>query len=113
LPPIMGGSIQPATGGDEVFVYFSSTEIPEPDLFHALIDLDVPVRAFVPGIDASTADTLSSRGIRIERSPVPPAMIAKRSRLIINAAQHGILCLGVAAGLPQVSMPQHREQQYN
>jgi UDP:flavonoid glycosyltransferase YjiC (YdhE family) len=39
--------------------------------------------------------------------------VAKRSRLLVNAAQHGTLCMGLAAGLPQVSVPQYPEQQYN
>lgn len=32
---------------------------------------------------------------------------------MVNAAQHGTLCLGIAAGLPQVAVPQQREQVYN
>ncbi len=39
--------------------------------------------------------------------------IAARSRLVLNAGQHGILCLGLFAGLPQVCLPQHLEQDFH
>lgn len=113
LPPIMGGTPEPAGGGDEIFVYFSTTEKSDPGLMEAIGNLDVPVRAFIPGIDDDAAEKLTRRGVIVERSAVPVDLIAERSRLMINAAQHGTLCLGIAAGLPQVAVPQQREQLYN
>ena len=59
------------------------------------------------------AEDLTRRGVHVERSPVPVDLIARRSRLMVNAAQHGTLCLGLAAGLPQVSVPQDLEKQYH
>ncbi len=113
LPPITGGTVEPAPGGDEIFVYFSTTENSDPKLMRAIGDLGVPVRVFIPGMDESVADDLARRGVHVERSPVPVDLVAKRSRLLVNAAQHGTLCLGLGAGIPQVSVPQQREQRYN
>ena len=113
LPPIIGGTVEPAPGGDEIFIYFSTTEKSDPGLMEAIGSLGAPVRAFIPGIDDKAADDLTRRGVIVERSAVPVDLIAKRSRLMINAAQHGTLCLGLGAGLPQVAVPQQREQVYN
>lgn len=113
LPPIIGGAIEPRSGGDEIFVYFSSSETSDSGLMEAIGNLGVPVRAFIPGLDASAAEELARQGVVVERSPVPASLVAKRSRLMVNAAQHGTLCLGLAAGLPQICVPQQREQQYN
>ena len=113
LPPIVGGAVEPASGGDEIFVYFSTTERSDPGLMEAIGSLGVPVRAFIPGIDGAAAEGLARRGVHVERSPVPVDLVAQRSRLMVNAAQHGTLCMGLAAALPQVSAPQTLEQQYN
>jgi UDP:flavonoid glycosyltransferase YjiC (YdhE family) len=113
LPPIIGGTVEPTSGGDEIFIYFSTSEKSDTGLMEAIGNLDVPVRALIPGIDDQAAEELTRRGVHVERSAVPVDLVAKRSRLLINAAQHGTLCMGLAAGLPQVSVPQQREQLYN
>ncbi len=113
LPPIMSGTVEPTAGGDEIFVYFSTTEKSDPGLMEAIGNLGVPVRAFIAGIEDSEAEALAGRGVQVERSAVPVDLIAKRSRLMVNSAQHGTLCVGLAAGLPQVSAPQQLEQQYS
>ncbi|MBU2108097.1 MAG: hypothetical protein KKC10_16085 [Alphaproteobacteria bacterium] len=113
LPPIIGGEAEPVSGGEEVFVYFSTRAQSSPELIEAIGSLGVPVRVFIPGIDDEVAYGLAQRGVLVERSPVPVDLVAKRSRLLVNAAQHGTLCLGLATGIPQVAAPQQREQQYN
>lgn len=113
LPPIMGGTPEPASGGDEIFVYFSSTERDDSGLMEAIGQLGALVRAFIPGLDDAQAENLTRRGVQVERSAVPVDLVARRSRLLVNAAQHGTLCMGLAAGLPHVSVPQHTEQEFN
>lgn len=114
LPPIIGGTVEPTPGGEEIFVYFSTTEQSDTGLMEAIGSLGAtPVRAFIPLIDDKTAEDLTRRGVHVERTPVPVDLVAKRSRLLVNAAQHGTVCMGLAAGLPQVSVPQQPEQQYN
>ena len=113
LPPIIGGAPVSASGGDEVFVYFSTSEKSDPRLMDALGGLGLPMRVFIPGLDEEVAADFTRRGIQVEQAPVPVELVAKRTRLLVNAAQHGTLCMGVSAGLPQVSVPQHREQEYH
>ena len=55
---------------------------------------------------------LGSGDVALDRE-YPVELIARRTRLMVNAAQHGTLCLGLAAGLPQVSVPQDLEKQYH
>ena len=113
LPPVTGGTVEPDPGGDEIFIYFSTSEKSDPGLMEAIGGLGVPVRLFMPDIDDALAEDFTRRGVLVERSPVPVELIAKRTRLMVNAAQHGTLCLGLAAGLPQVSVPQDLEKQYH
>jgi UDP:flavonoid glycosyltransferase YjiC (YdhE family) len=113
LPPILGGDPEPVSGGDEIFIYFSTWERSDPGLMEAIGSLGSRARIFMPGIDEAMARDLAERGVLVERSPVPVHLIARRSRLMVNAAQHGTLCLGLASGLPQVSVPQDMEKQYN
>jgi len=114
LPPIVGGTVDAISAGDEIFVYFSTTEHSNPALMEAIGSLGLgPVRAFIPLLDDKATHDLALRGVIVERSPVPANLVAQRSRLLINAGQHGTVCLGLAAGLPQVSIPQLPEQEYN
>ncbi|MET0360297.1 MAG: nucleotide disphospho-sugar-binding domain-containing protein, partial [Sphingobium sp.] len=113
LPPV-ADVVRPAErAGDELFVYFSTTEMQDEGVVQALTILDLPVRAFCPGITPDLAVRLAAAGIKLEDRPVPVEQIAARSRLMLHSGQHGILCLGLAAGLPQVAIPQHLEQLYH
>ncbi|WP_020185968.1 hypothetical protein [Methylopila sp. 73B] len=114
LPPVADLPTAPSDGsGEEIFVYFSTTERDDPALMEALEDLGAPTRAFIPGLDAAVAGRLAARGVTVEAAPVPVDAIARRTRLLLSAGQHGILCLGLGAGLPQVAAPQHLEQGYH
>lgn len=114
LPPVADLPSAASDGsGEEIFVYFSTTERDNPALMEALEDLGAPTRAFIPGLDAAAAERLAARGVTVETAPVPVDAIARRTRLLLSAGQHGILCLGLGAGLPQVAAPQHLEQGYH
>jgi hypothetical protein len=113
LPPMIGGTAEPVSGGDEIFIYFSTKEKSDPGLMEAIGSLGVPVRLFMPGMEDAMAQEFARRGVQVEPTPVPVDLIAKRTRLMVNAAQHGTLCIGLAAGLPQVCVPQQLEHQYN
>ncbi|MEQ1943998.1 hypothetical protein ABMA32_16410 [Mesorhizobium sp. VNQ89] len=113
LPPMLGGDTEPAAEGDEIFVYFSNDDMKNPELVEAICTLGPAVRLFVPQIDLALAAELIWRGVHVEADPVAPALIARRSRILVNAAQYGMTCLGFAAGLPQVAVPRDLEKQYN
>ncbi len=113
VPPVADFAKCVAQDGDEIFVYFSTTERESEPLMDAIAALDAPVRMFMPNIDDALAARLSAAGVMIERQPVAVDDIARRSRLLLNGGQHGIISLGLAAGLPQVCFPQHLEQLYS
>lgn len=102
-----------AANGDEVFIYFSTHELHDPQVVEALANLPLPRRAFLPTASPETAARLAASGVIVEQQPVPADLIAARSRLMVHSGQHGTLCLGLVAGLPQVALPQHMEQSHH
>lgn len=113
LPPVTDISPVLAGGGDEVFIYFSTIEFDRPGVVEALEALPMPRRAYLPAPPPGVAERLAASGVVLETRPVPVAEIARRSRLLVNAGQHGILSLGLYAGLPQVCLTQHLEQLFH
>ena len=99
--------------GDEVFIYFSTSERQYPALMQAVKQLGVPTRAFMPGASDDELAEMMAAGVMIERKPVPVDLLAKRTRLMIHAGQHGILNLALAAGIPQIAVPQHLEHLFH
>lgn len=110
LPPVADFAGHAAGGGSEVFCYFSTTELANEGLVEALCASGLPLRAFLPGAPDPVRARLAAAGVRIETAPVPVGEIVRTSRLILNSGQHGILCLALGAGIPQVCIPQHLEQ---
>lgn len=102
-----------AANGDEVFIYFSTHELNDPQVVDALSNLPLPRRAFLPTASPESAARLAASGILIETQPVPADLIVARSRLMVHSGQHGTLCLGLFSGLPQVALPQHMEQSHH
>ena len=112
LPPVAdyGGVAQGE--GDTAFCYFSTTELAHPGLVEALATCGLPLRGYLPGAPDGVRERLAAAGMRIETAPLPVAEIAATARIICNSGQHGMVCLGLAAGIPQVCLPQHLEQLY-
>lgn len=113
LPPMTESCPDLAGAGDEVFIYFSTKELDDPAVVRAVANLPLPRRAFMPAATPDIAAQLAAAGVIVETAPVPIAAIAARSRLILNSAQHGIVCLAALAGLPQIALPQHLEQLFH
>lgn len=113
LPPLNEAPVAYAGAGDEVFVYFSTSERDDAPLMHALGKLGLPTRLYMPAIPSHLAADLASKGVAIETAPLPIAEIARRSRLLVHAGQHGTLCMALGLGLPQVAFPRHLEHLYH
>ncbi len=109
LPPVVPGS----GAGNEVFVYLSASDRFNPVILTAVMTLKVPVRAFVLGASAETRAMMRSRGVVIEDKPLPPQLVAERTRLMLHCGNHGTTCMGLASALPQVCLPQHLENRNN
>jgi hypothetical protein len=99
--------------GPEVFCYFSQAELDNVALLTALETLPLPRRGFLPNLPARAGARLQASGMILEPDPVPVAQIVARSRLMVNAGQHGILSLALVHGLPQICFPQHMEQHWH
>lgn len=111
LPPV--GTDEPVArspGGDEIFVYFSVTRGIEVPVVESLANLGLPLRVYMPSLRAEDATLLASKGCIIEPRPLHVTEIARRSRVMLNWGAHGTLCMGLAAGIPQVLMPYQLEQ---
>ena len=113
LPPLNEALPRGAGAGDEIFVYFSTAETAYAPLVDALCGLDLPVRAYLPCADPQLLDRLRQAGVMVEPAPLPVEQIAARSRLMLNAGQHGSLCMGLGLGIPQLTLPQHLEHLYH
>lgn len=97
-------------GGDEVFLYFSTRELQNPELVAALAELPLPRRAFLPQASPEVAARLAAAGVMLESTPLDHDTIRARSRMLIHAGQHGSLCMGMFSGLPQVALPTDLER---
>lgn len=113
LPPLDEKLPRPDGSGDEIFIYFSASETENQALVDALIGLDLPMRAFIPGATAGTRELFTDAGVTVETRPVPFAEINQRSRLLLHSGQHGTLCMGLGMGLGQVAVPQHTEHLFH
>jgi hypothetical protein len=97
----------------EVFVYFSTTELQTPGVVEALEHLPLPRRGYLPAATEEVIRRLEASGMLVERQPVDEMHIVRRTRLLLSAGQHGTMCLGLFSGVPQVCLPQHRENWAN
>ncbi|PPD46572.1 MAG: hypothetical protein CTY15_00700 [Methylocystis sp.] len=114
LPPVADAPQRLYSEGDEIFAYFSTSELDDPLLLDAFLSLDAPRRVFAPGAGAQAREKLArAPGVTLEARPVPVEEIARRSRMIVHSSQNGILALGLACGLSQAAAPQHLEQEFN
>lgn len=113
IPPLVAMANQLAGVGDEVFVYFSTTELRDDALVEALAQLPLPRRGFLPSAPPDASARLSASGMVLLNAPASANEIAACARLIVHAAPHGTVCLAALAGLPQFGVPQHQEQLFN
>ncbi|WP_374412770.1 glycosyltransferase [Hydrogenophaga sp.] len=113
LPPVNDYSPVLASDGDEVFVYFSTEELDRPGVLEALERLRMPRRGVFLRATPEMRARLAASGMVVETAPVPVDLIVRRSRLLLHAGQHGMLSVGLLAGLPQVALPQNLEQLFH
>ncbi len=114
LPPI--AEIPDAVdgpGGDEIFAYFSTTELENENLVEALETLGLPLRIYAAAAPDGVRERLAGADhLTIERAAIPINLVAQRSRVIIYAAQTNTCAMALSAGLVHVAFPQHLEQRF-
>jgi hypothetical protein len=65
LPPVQPVALAQELG-DELFVYFSTSEFQHPDVVEVLANLPVPRRGYCPALPADMADRLRASGMVLE-----------------------------------------------
>lgn len=102
LPPLVSGVPDPVTLGErnELFVYIHGFAQRNEPLMAALAALDLPARAYIPGITAETRRRLASLDIHDE--PVPVAEIVARSGAVLHHGGVQLTAVCLATGTPQV-----------
>lgn len=108
LPPLQGKR------GDEVFVYFSTGELRDPETVEALrrlpFDACVVAQRLTPEL---VADLCTNPRLKISPVPLSKEEIVRRSRVILCAGQGGTLSLAVLSGIPVLALPVQHEQLSN
>lgn len=113
MPPIASETPFASGGGEEIFVYFSTDEHRDDALCDAIVGLGSRARLHMPAIPADLAERMTAAGVQVLTRPAPLEEIAARSRIMVNAGQHGSLCTGIGMGLPQVAIPRHLEHLFH
>jgi hypothetical protein len=113
-PPRLNLNFDPSeASGDEVFIYFSSTEFDEPEVVQAFCDLPLPRRAYLPNASPADKAKLAESGVILEETPVSAQDMARRSKLFVHAGQPGTITTSAMIGRPQIGLPQHLEQTFH
>lgn len=114
VPPVVGDWVEPGERlRREVFVYLSTLERFSPKILTAVATIDLPVRVVVAGNIASALAILRRGGVAVEEHPVPASEIVRGARVLVHGGNHGISCLGLRAGLPQVALAANPEHIYD
>jgi len=114
VPPVVGGWHEPGERRrEELFVYLSTSDRVNPVILTAIASLRVPTRVFVADNLPMAVAVVGRRSAVVESSPRLPVEIARTARVIVHAGNHGMSCLGVRAGLPQVTVSSQMEHRFN
>jgi rhamnosyltransferase subunit B len=88
--------------GDEVFAYLPDTVPAASPLWPALAASGLKVRVHIGMGGTALQNAVAEHGLIVEPEPLPFALIAERSRLLVSHGGHGFICAGLLAGLPHV-----------
>jgi UDP:flavonoid glycosyltransferase YjiC (YdhE family) len=114
VPPVVGGWHEPGERRrEELFVYLSTLDRLNPVILTAIATMRVPTRVFVADNLPMAVAVVGRRGAVVESQPRPPAEIARTARVLVHAGNHGMCCLGVRAGLPQVTVSSQMEHRFD
>jgi hypothetical protein len=114
VPPVVGGWHEPGERRrEELFVYLSTIDRLDPVILTAIASVRVPTRVVVADNLPMAVSVVGRRGAVVESRPRPPAEIARMARVLVHAGNHGMCCLGVRAGLPQVTVSTQAEHVFD
>ncbi len=114
VPPTLGGwQHHGERRREELFVYLSTFDRLDPVILTAIASLKLPARAVIAGNLPMAVAVLKRRGVKVESEPRAPAEIIRTARVLVHAGNHGMCCLGLRAGLPQVTLSSQMEHRFD
>ncbi|MGI8527255.1 MAG: glycosyltransferase [Pseudolabrys sp.] len=99
--------------GDNIFVYLSGGYPVARTLIPALAVFGGRVHIYAPGMPASGREMLAAARANIHAEPVELAAMLSTSRLAIHTGGSGVAAEALAAGVPQLILSWHIEQDLN
>ena len=113
LPPF-NACVPPAKQrGNEIVACISVPGSPDDPVWEALASLGMPVLILAPHLSQALAQKLRRPNIVVSPKLLSPEEMAARCRVLVSNGNHGMLCFGIRAALPQVCLPVYGEHEAN
>jgi UDP:flavonoid glycosyltransferase YjiC (YdhE family) len=98
-----------AADAEQAFAYLSNDSHAWKFMLQELISVASRLRIHAPSWPKAPLDELAKAGAQVDREPQPIARILVASRLVIHLGGHGLAAEALAAGVPQLLLPDHIE----
>jgi UDP:flavonoid glycosyltransferase YjiC (YdhE family) len=102
-----------AADAKQVFAYLSTDSNGWMFLLEALIPVARCLRIHAPSWPKTVLSRLAAAGAQVDITPQPIAGILAGSRLVVHLGGHGLAAEALAAGVPQLILGNHIEQNLN
>lgn len=97
----------------QVFAYLSTSDGTQwPYAYEALVPVAKRLRVHAPSWPKAQLDRLAAAGARVDPQPQPIADILPNSRLVIHLGGGALAAEALAAGVPQLILAHHVEQNF-
>ena len=101
----------PAGPGPKVFAYLAPSHAQFGPAMAALKSLGWPTLVYGVGLSAEAVKRLGSSTLRLQAQPLRMEAVLAQARIVISHAGVGTVTAAALAGVPQLMLPQHMEQQ--
>lgn len=100
----------PSVAAPRWFAYLSAEREDLEEVLGDLAGTGIPGEAYVRGAPGPVVAGARARGVRVHDAPVPVEEMLARTSVVVHAGGAGLTCAALAAGRPQVFLPEHLEQ---
>ena len=116
--PVLGSyhpaaPVAPPAAVPRVFYYGQSENRFMPEIVKAIVETGLPVSCFARGPESTSARFLELLGAELFREPPDLARVLPSASLVVSHAGTGISHAALAAGRPQLLIPDHGESLIN
>ena len=102
VAPSVSQPLGEAASGEEVFLYADQALLRTGALWEGLVRSGLPVRVYAHGASSAQLAELHKLGFLVERTLLPFARVAERSRITMSSGGLGFVSSALAAGVPAV-----------